>query len=130
MRRSKLQKQVMFYLSENRNQPTITQLAQKIGFLRPAVSRSLRALGKQGLICKDRFWQLTEKGEAEVKSFFVPAMDIVWSYGDLHICFYCSCGQEVLLSQEENENIKSCDCGRIYRFGVTLEVGKRTTDVL
>ncbi len=121
MRRSGLQKKILFHLSENRPPATITKLAEAIGVLRPAASRSLKLLAEQNLLTG---WLLTEKGKAEVNSFFVSATDIVWSYGDLYISFHCSCGEEVDMSQEEDENIKTCDCGRVYRFTCAVEVNK------
>lgn len=126
LRRSDLQKKIMFYLSEYKPARTITELTRGIGKLRPSVSRSLKALKTRGLVRKGKEgWKLTEDGKAETSSFFIPATGITWVYGDLYICFYCLCGEEVTMAQEEGERLKKCECGRVYRFTCKVEVKTR-----
>jgi DNA-binding MarR family transcriptional regulator len=64
-RRSLLQAEILMQLDE-KPAKTITELAERVDSLRPAVSRSLHSLKKQVLVYRDRNgWHLTEAGRTE-----------------------------------------------------------------
>lgn len=64
-RRSLLQAEILIQLEE-KPAKTITELAERVDSLRPAVSRSLHSLKEQNLVHRNRNgWHLTEVGRAE-----------------------------------------------------------------
>lgn len=64
-RRSLLQAEILMQLEE-KPAKTITELAERVDSLRPAVSRSLHSLKEQNLVYRNRNgWHLTEAGETE-----------------------------------------------------------------
>ena len=64
-RRSLLQAEILMQLDE-KPAKTITELAERVDSLRPAVSRSLHSLKEQNLVYQNRNgWHLTEAGKSE-----------------------------------------------------------------
>ena len=65
-RRSLLQIAILLQL-ERQSAKTITELAERLTAQRPSVTRSLRGLRDQGLVCRGHGgWRLTDAGKAEV----------------------------------------------------------------
>lgn len=75
-RRSMLQVEILLQLEE-KPANTITELAERVGSLRPAVSRSLHTLKEQDLVCRNRSgWYLTEVGQTEAAAAKAMLVDM------------------------------------------------------
>lgn len=75
-RRSMLQAEILLQLEE-KPAKTITELAERVGSLRPAVSRSLHTLKEQDLVFRNRSgWYLTEAGQTEAAAAKAMLVDM------------------------------------------------------